>query len=170
MAEFWSLRVSDADRDEFVERLRCATVEGRLDYTELEERVGRALDAHSYGELVKVMFDLPGARPQPPTAPHPPPAKRTVALPVQSRRGRCALVAYALIALASAAWLTQAVAVGVMGVPLLLQILVVVATLCVVLPLVIMGGAAVVAIRHGGESDALLEQYAAGSAPVTANN
>jgi Domain of unknown function (DUF1707) len=54
-----SLRASDADRDEVTDRLREAAGEGRLEPEELEERVGAALRARTYGELGRLVADLP---------------------------------------------------------------------------------------------------------------
>lgn len=59
MARSSSLRASDADRDAVAERLRQAAVEGRLEPHELEERLHTALRARTYGELDRVMSDLP---------------------------------------------------------------------------------------------------------------
>ena len=53
------LRASDADRDAVAERLRTAAAEGRLDTEELDERLGIALSARTYGELDRVLVDLP---------------------------------------------------------------------------------------------------------------
>ncbi|KPC69602.1 hypothetical protein ADL27_54005, partial [Streptomyces sp. NRRL F-6602] len=53
------LRVSHEERDAVVERLRDAAGDGRLDIDELEERVGRALTAKTYGELAPLTADLP---------------------------------------------------------------------------------------------------------------
>jgi len=44
------------------ERLRLAAGEGRLLAHELEERLGKALRARTYGELDEVVWDLPGTR------------------------------------------------------------------------------------------------------------
>jgi hypothetical protein len=55
-----SLRASDADREAIAERLRRATGEGRLLAEELEERLGTALSARTYGELDALVADLPG--------------------------------------------------------------------------------------------------------------
>jgi Domain of unknown function (DUF1707) len=56
------LRVSEADRDLVAERLHTATVEGRLLTQELDERLGVALAARTYGELAPLVADLPGPR------------------------------------------------------------------------------------------------------------
>lgn len=70
MARSSSLRASDADRDAVAERLRQAAVEGRLEPHELEERLHTALRARTYGELDRVMIDLPRRTP-PRTRPRP---------------------------------------------------------------------------------------------------
>jgi Domain of unknown function (DUF1707) len=62
MAAHSSLRASDADREAVAERLRRAAVEGRLEPDELEERLHAALRARTYGELRRLVGDLP-ARP-----------------------------------------------------------------------------------------------------------
>jgi hypothetical protein len=67
MARSSSLRASDADRDAVAERLRQAAVEGRLEPHELEDRLHTALRARTYGELDRVLSDLP--RRSPPARP-----------------------------------------------------------------------------------------------------
>jgi hypothetical protein len=57
------LRVSDADREAAVARLREAGGEGRLTFEELAERVERADAARTASELESVTADLPAARP-----------------------------------------------------------------------------------------------------------
>ena len=56
------VRVSDAERESVAERLRRAHAEGRLDTTELEERVARCYAAKTRAELEPLVADLPGAR------------------------------------------------------------------------------------------------------------
>jgi hypothetical protein len=73
VARYSSLRASDADRDSAVQRLRKAHLEGRLESYELEERVHTALRARTYGELDRLLADLP----QPPTR-RPRPAPQAV--------------------------------------------------------------------------------------------
>ena len=55
------MRASDADRDEVLDRLRAAHVEGRLDHGELTDRAGTALAARTVGELTALTADLPPA-------------------------------------------------------------------------------------------------------------
>ena len=59
MASHSSLRASDADREAVAERLRHAAVEGRLEPDELEERLHAALRARTYGDLRRLLTDLP---------------------------------------------------------------------------------------------------------------
>lgn len=54
-----SLRAADSDREAVTERLRRAAAEGRLEPDELEDRVHTALRARTYGELDRVVADLP---------------------------------------------------------------------------------------------------------------
>jgi hypothetical protein len=65
------LRVSDAEREVAVDRLRAAAAEGRLDADELDERVSAAFSARTHGELTALLADLPPAAPAAParTAP-----------------------------------------------------------------------------------------------------
>jgi len=56
------LRASEAERNLVADRLHEATVEGRLLTEELEERLGVALSARTYGELEPLLADLPGPR------------------------------------------------------------------------------------------------------------
>jgi hypothetical protein len=59
MASHSSLRASDADREAVAERLRHAAVEGRLEPDELEDRLHTALRARTYGDLRRLLSDLP---------------------------------------------------------------------------------------------------------------
>jgi hypothetical protein len=54
-----SLRASDMDREAAVERLRVASVEGRLTLGELTTRTEAAYTAQTRGELVRITADLP---------------------------------------------------------------------------------------------------------------
>lgn len=60
MTKVGSLRASDADREQVVDRLRKAATEGRIAAEELEQRVTTALRARTYGELDATVADLPG--------------------------------------------------------------------------------------------------------------
>jgi DNA-binding PadR family transcriptional regulator len=53
------IRTSDADRDRVTARLRDHYAEGRLTHAELDERMTAALTARTFGDLRKIMADLP---------------------------------------------------------------------------------------------------------------
>jgi hypothetical protein len=55
------LRASHDDRDKVVEQLRVAAGDGRLTAEELDQRLELALSARTYGELAKLVADLPAA-------------------------------------------------------------------------------------------------------------
>jgi len=59
------MRVSDDDRQQVVDRLRAAVEDGRLKMEEFTERMGLAYQAVTYGDLAKLVADLPPASPQP---------------------------------------------------------------------------------------------------------
>jgi hypothetical protein len=71
-----AMRASDRDREQAVGRLRAAMEEGRLTTDEYLDRIGRAFQATTYGDLAPLEADLPPTvavmvpdRPQPST-PH----------------------------------------------------------------------------------------------------
>jgi hypothetical protein len=55
-----AIRASDAEREAVVERLRIASVEGRLTFEELTERTEAAYAAVTRGDLDHITADLPG--------------------------------------------------------------------------------------------------------------
>ncbi len=69
MTDPGELRASDAEREAVVERLREASVEGRLTLAELTERTEAAYLAATHAELDQVIADLPGASARPASAP-----------------------------------------------------------------------------------------------------
>ena len=58
-----SLRLSDADRDRAVAELSEHFQAGRIAADELDDRVGRALQARTVADLAPLFADLPGERP-----------------------------------------------------------------------------------------------------------
>jgi hypothetical protein len=72
-----SLRASDADREAVATQLRAAREDGRLDTDELEERLGQAYAAKTFGELAPLTADL---GPAPSAAPSPAPAAPAAAV------------------------------------------------------------------------------------------
>ncbi len=55
------IRTSDADRESATVQLRDHYAEGRLTHAELHERVTAALSARTFGDLRRVLADLPAA-------------------------------------------------------------------------------------------------------------
>ena len=76
-----ALRASDADREAVAERLRVASVDGRIDSEELEERLSQVYSARWVGELDRIVADVV---PPPPPAPAPAPALQGYAQPYYS--------------------------------------------------------------------------------------
>jgi hypothetical protein len=58
------MRVSDEDRERTAQQLQQAFAEGRLTQPELEDRLGAALSAKTYGDLLGLITDLPSMQPQ----------------------------------------------------------------------------------------------------------
>ena len=56
-------RAADADREAVAERLRIAASEGRIEPWELDDRLGRAYRAKTYGDLETLVADLPAQPP-----------------------------------------------------------------------------------------------------------
>jgi hypothetical protein len=73
------IRISDADREQVTARLREHFAEGRLSSDELDERITAALSAKTFGDLRRIMADLPDP------APVTPPDWRSA--PMRGRRG-----------------------------------------------------------------------------------
>jgi hypothetical protein len=67
-----SIRVSDADRDRVTAQLRDHFAAGRITPGELDERLSAALTAKTFGDLRRIMTDLPGPVPAPLGAARPP--------------------------------------------------------------------------------------------------
>ena len=57
------MRAADADRQFVADRLKDALNEGRLDLGEYDERLQQTYSARTYGELDKLLNDLPTVRP-----------------------------------------------------------------------------------------------------------
>jgi hypothetical protein len=54
------LRASDADREQVIERIKTAFVDGRVTKDELDTRVSLTLLSRTYAELAVLTADLPG--------------------------------------------------------------------------------------------------------------
>ncbi|MEU4239459.1 DUF1707 domain-containing protein [Actinoplanes sp. NPDC026619] len=63
------LRAADTDRQVVADQLKSALEEGRLDLSEYDERLRDAYAARTYGDLDRLLTDLPNAAPVVPAAP-----------------------------------------------------------------------------------------------------
>jgi hypothetical protein len=110
------MRASDADRQEVIERLRIALDEGRLKMEEYLERMGRASEAVTYGDLAPLYADLPEAGSVARREPAAPPQAPSPATPPQAaaRDGAVARSGFAgLPASLKVLWTIWAAAVSV---------------------------------------------------------
>jgi hypothetical protein len=67
-----AIRAANADRERTVDVLKAGFTEGRLTQDEYNDRMGRAFQARTYGELAALTADLPVGQilPTPPLAPN----------------------------------------------------------------------------------------------------
>ena len=63
------LRASDADREQVLDILKAAFVQGRLVKDELDIRAGQTLSSRTYAELAAITADIPVAPIEPPQGP-----------------------------------------------------------------------------------------------------
>ncbi|SDD85196.1 DUF1707 SHOCT-like domain-containing protein [Glycomyces harbinensis] len=54
-----NMRVSNAEREAIIAKLHAATEEGRLDLDEFADRTRQAYEARTYGEVERLLVDLP---------------------------------------------------------------------------------------------------------------
>jgi hypothetical protein len=92
-----SIRVSDADRDRVTAQLRDHFAAGRITPGELDERLSAALNAKTFGDLRRIMADLPGPVPAPLGAALPP-LRATPAWAIRRRPPVPPLIVLALLA------------------------------------------------------------------------
>lgn len=100
-----TLRIGDAERDAAAADLGEHYVAGRLTLDELHSRLGAVFSASTYGQLTRVMADLPRLRPVTWPGSFPPQGERRYTTP-SDRAGRFA--ALSLLILAMLLWLVTA--------------------------------------------------------------
>jgi len=89
VSELTGMRASDRDRQEVVDRLRAGLEDGRLTMEEYVDRMGRAYQAVTYGDLAPLSADLPAANPvAAPRRPEVPAALQACAAGAAGPRGR----------------------------------------------------------------------------------
>ena len=95
------LRAGHADREQVIEALKDAFVQGRLTRDELDVRAGRALAARTRAELAALTADIPGdpAAAGPTRSPAVAPVRRPLAR-AAARSGICLVIAAAAVRVA----------------------------------------------------------------------
>jgi hypothetical protein len=87
------LRAGHADREEVIEALKDAFVQGRLTRDELGARAGRALAARTYADLAALTADIPPAPAAARPARSPTRARRRPLARAAARSGGCLIIA-----------------------------------------------------------------------------
>jgi hypothetical protein len=118
------LRIGDAERAAAADRLAWHFSHGRLDETELDDRLGRAMRASTASELTALLADLPADEPVPGAATGQP-RLAGPARPRVSRRPGLAFVVLTVCIIAGAALLLRAVthSIAALAVILLIAVL-----------------------------------------------
>ena len=92
------LRAGHAERDQAIESLKDAFVDGRLTMDEFDARAGRALAARTCAELAVLTADIPPAT----RSAHPPaPARRSSLATAAAKSGGCLAFAFAAVLFAA---------------------------------------------------------------------
>jgi Domain of unknown function (DUF1707) len=91
------MRASDADREQVIDVLKTAFVEGRLAKDELDLRVGQVLASRTYADLGALTADIPTG---PVRAPSPNPARKPAGVPLAVRGAVGLMCAGAVLTLA----------------------------------------------------------------------
>jgi hypothetical protein len=96
------LRAGHADREQVIEALKDAFVQGRLTRDELDVRAGRALAARTRVELAALTADIPGdpAAGGPARPPAPAPVRRRPLARAAAGSGSCLVIAAAAVRVA----------------------------------------------------------------------
>ena len=94
------LRASHADREQVIETLKAAFIQGRLAKAELDARVGQALAARTYADLAALTADIPSGLD---AVPLPRAARAQARRPMSkaAKAGICAVLAVAIAVIAS---------------------------------------------------------------------
>jgi hypothetical protein len=97
------LRASDADREQVIDTLKDAFVQGRLTMDELGMRTGQALASRTYAELTAITADIPAWQIE---VPPPLPARIPARRPINKKAVACAICMIILLPALGAAFLT----------------------------------------------------------------
>jgi hypothetical protein len=94
------LRASDADREQVIEVLKVAFVQGRLTQEQLDTRVALALGSRTYADLADLTADLTADIPAGSAAAQPAGSPARTLAKAARRSGICILVAFDLVGVA----------------------------------------------------------------------
>ncbi len=97
------LRASDADREQVIDALKDAFVQGRLTMDELGMRTGQALASRTYAQLTALTADIPAQLIE---VPPPMPARMHTRRPINKKAVACATCMIILPPALGAAFLT----------------------------------------------------------------
>jgi hypothetical protein len=95
------LRAGHADREQVMQALKDAFVQGRLTRDELDERAGRALTARTQAELATLTADAPPVPALPPAAARPSLVQRRPLVFAFAGSGSCLALAFGAVLLAA---------------------------------------------------------------------
>ena len=94
------LRAGHADREQVIEALKTAFVQGQLTRDELGTRAGQALAAQTCAELAALIADVPGGPAAAGSARPPAPARRRPLARAATGSGGCLVIAFAAVRVA----------------------------------------------------------------------
>jgi hypothetical protein len=115
------LRPSHADREQAIDALKAAFVQGRLTTDEFDVRIGRALASRTYGDLASLTADIPASpAARPPREPARQPARHS-----NGRRAVAAAIACALVVVPGIGGVAGATEAGAHAVRLVFMIVLV---------------------------------------------
>lgn len=96
------LRAADADREQAIDLLKAAFVQGLLAKDEFGGRIGRALASRTYAELAALTADIPAGGPAAPTPHQAAAAKTRRRVSKQAVAGACVLVSAVIMVIDAA--------------------------------------------------------------------
>ena len=121
------LRAAHADREQAIDALKAAFVQGRLTKDEFDLRIGRALASRTYADLACLTADIPASPASPAARPSRPsrPAREPARKPARHSKGTkavAAAIACALVAAPSIGGVAEATQTGAHAVRLVFMI------------------------------------------------
>lgn len=95
------LRASHADREQVIDMLKAAFVQGRVTKDEFDARVGQAFASRTYADLAAVTADLPARQMAGQSPGHPARAQGRLAMSHAARGRRCMIIALVMMMVAT---------------------------------------------------------------------